>query len=280
MQLGTALLYGGLKAGGIVDDSTWSLDGTDWTEIDPASPPGPRDAHATAYDASRGVVVLFGGGTTGNEGVTWEFDGTSWIARSTPLQPETNRRWSPMAFDPVLEVVFLFGGQRGFRYNDTWAYGEDPDTDGRVGGLDNCRQTANPEQSNDDGDPAGNACDCAVADPNAFAVPGETEDVIVSDDGSTTTIGWDDQAPTAGDGVTYDVVTGELSDLRWTGSRQQRASRRAPRKPHRPILGFRRSDRDSTTSFAAGHRAVRGRSGSTEARSTGPLPAHSRWLPE
>ncbi len=44
----------------------------------------------------------------------------------------------------------------------------DRDGDGVRGGEDNCPAVANPQQENGDGDPAGDACDCAAADPAVY----------------------------------------------------------------------------------------------------------------
>jgi hypothetical protein len=214
---GKVVLYGGLRENGVTDASTWLFDGTEWQEWMATSPPGNRDGHSMAYDASRGVVVLFGAAATGDEGVTWEFDGTQWTARQTLFQPETNRRWTPLAYDSKREVVMLFGGHAGWLYNDTWAYGSDPDGDGIVGGLDNCRQTANPDQTNGDGDPAGDACDCASADPGSFAPPVEVNH-LVANGSATTVLSWDDQSPLVGSEVTYDLMTGSILDLRSAGN--------------------------------------------------------------
>jgi len=210
---GEIVLYGGMQAGSVEDSATWLFDGDDWQQLFETSPPGDRYGHSLAYDESREVVVLFGSAETGVEGVTWEFDGSVWTARPTPFQPETNRRWSPLAYDSKREVVMMFGGQRGVRRNDTWAYGADPDEDGIVGGLDNCREVVNPAQANADEDPAGDVCDCAVTDPGSFGTPMEVNNVSVDGD----SVSWGDQASTIGDAVRYDLATGDLAELRANG---------------------------------------------------------------
>ena len=218
--LGKALLYGGTTNGSYsgVRADTWFYDGQNWESLLDPSPPGARLGLDLIYDSARDVVVLYGDGPA-LEGVTWEFDGSQWTARTTPFQPDSDRCWSQMAYDSVREVVILFGGRKcstNIYFNDTWVYGPDPDGDGIVGGLDNCRDTPNQDQANGDGDVAGDACDCAALDPGSFAPPVEVAN-LTADGKTSTTISWDDQAPLVGSGVVYDLVTGTLQDLRSTG---------------------------------------------------------------
>lgn len=78
-----------------------------------------------AYDAARGVVVLFGGLDGGREtgqllGDTWEWDGSAWtrVATSGP----SARLGAAMVHDPRRGVVFLFGGSDGTFRDDTWEW--------------------------------------------------------------------------------------------------------------------------------------------------------------
>src|SRR5690242_3040459 len=49
-----------------------------WTQAQPS----PRTGHAMAYDAGRGVTVLFGGGDSNtNNSETWEWNGGAWTRR-------------------------------------------------------------------------------------------------------------------------------------------------------------------------------------------------------
>ena len=212
-ELGRIVLHGGSTSGSYSgrQSDTWFFDGSEWTQYESTSPPGARFAHSLTYDSSRGVSVLFGDGPA-LEGITWEFDGSMWTARPTAFQPDTHRCWFGQTYDEKNEVVLLFGGRSclGDTYfNDTWAYGPDPDGDGIVGGLDNCQTVSNDDQANLDNDVAGDACDCASADPGAFAVPVEVTDLTV--DGND--VSWNEQASSAGDDTVYDLVTGDLSAL-------------------------------------------------------------------
>ncbi len=120
------VLFGGQEAyasGNHVND-TWEYDGTDWHRMQPAHAPTPRRSHAMAYDAHRGVVVLFGGWdpNVGRSGETWEYDGNDWRVVSTATTPPPN--WQQMmAWDARRGVVVMFGGfEFGLTSNSTWEY--------------------------------------------------------------------------------------------------------------------------------------------------------------
>ena len=102
-------------------------------------------------------------------------------------------------------------------YQDFWAYGPDPDGDGKVGGLDNCPNISNASQSNVDGDAAGDACDCAPSDPSAWGAAQIVSGLALSG-ATTTSLSWNDQSSAIGPGVRYDVATGDLLQLHATGS--------------------------------------------------------------
>jgi hypothetical protein len=106
---------------------TWEWDGNSWVFIPVPTPP-PHPGGAMAYDAARGVTVLFGGvdentGTLLND--TWTYDGRHWTqaASSGP----TPREGHAMAFDPQRKVVVMFGGADPYHdvtqfFNDTWEW--------------------------------------------------------------------------------------------------------------------------------------------------------------
>jgi hypothetical protein len=69
-----------------------------------------------------------------------------------------------------------------------------------------------------DRDTAPDASDCLFLDPTAFAVPDEIRFGPMQRNGtSAALLEWADQSALAGSGTTYDIVSGRLSDLRWTG---------------------------------------------------------------
>ena len=64
---------------------------------------------------------------------------------------------------------------------------QDLDLDGVVDAADNCNGLSNPDQADGDGDGLGDACDCAPADGNQFAVPGAADGLIFT---SNTQLSW------------------------------------------------------------------------------------------
>lgn len=63
-----------------------------------------------AYDAGRGVIVLFGGsGTSGALGDTWEWNGVIWRQRMTRTMPPA-RSGHAMTFDAARGRIVMFGG--------------------------------------------------------------------------------------------------------------------------------------------------------------------------
>ena len=65
--------------------------------------------------------------------------------------------------------------------------------------------------TDNDGDVVDDACDCDSTDASAFAPPLEVPRLRIF--GNSPNFGWDSQKGTAGDGTTYTIVSGNLSDL-------------------------------------------------------------------
>lgn len=105
----------------------WELVGSAWTLRQGTQTPDPRWIQALAYDAIRGVTVLFGGYVEtatfgGDVDETWEFDGASWAQR-TPAAKPSPRSMHAMVFDG--QTTVLFGGAVASPtvYSDeTWDY--------------------------------------------------------------------------------------------------------------------------------------------------------------
>jgi hypothetical protein len=108
-----------------IETTFWELEQPD------ASPPA-RAFHTMAYDSTRGVSVIFGGGTnsSGNQpmGDTWEWDGTNWTPKCTaaPCSATTPaaRIAGSMAYDAKHGQSVLFGGDKGPQQDtsDTWQW--------------------------------------------------------------------------------------------------------------------------------------------------------------
>lgn len=109
------VLFGGDPGGGGALNDTWEWDGTTWNESLPAHrPPGHSSNARMAFDAVRGVTVLFGLGT-------WLWNGTDW-SQATVMEPAW-RVLHRVAFDERRGVIVLFGGTSlGSLLNDTWEW--------------------------------------------------------------------------------------------------------------------------------------------------------------
>ncbi|GAB4147138.1 MAG: hypothetical protein Fur0037_15290 [Planctomycetota bacterium] len=130
---GTSLLFGGFDetTSPTLPQSlgdTWSYDAaTDtWTRATPAAAPTPRDSHAMAHDAARGVTVLFGGWDINNVelGDTWEWNGTTWTRVFPPSSPPV-RHGGAMVYDSSRGTCVLWGGSdfvQNVDYQDTWEW--------------------------------------------------------------------------------------------------------------------------------------------------------------
>jgi hypothetical protein len=118
------VMYGGFPTtGGPRQSDTWEWDGAQWHRVEINQSPGPLSHHRMAYDAARGVTVLFGGGDSTSTD-TWTYDGQAWTRHRVSGPPA---RWSPaMAYDAARARVVLFGGGRSGRpfgsLNDTWEW--------------------------------------------------------------------------------------------------------------------------------------------------------------
>jgi hypothetical protein len=114
-------IFGG-QDGGVLLDDTWKLTDSGWAEIPAPVKPSPRAGHSMVFDRARNVVVLFGGDTDdGPSSETWEFDGVTWVLRSSS-GPEP-RFYAGMAYDAARSRTVLYGGDSGTgRYEDTWEW--------------------------------------------------------------------------------------------------------------------------------------------------------------
>jgi hypothetical protein len=144
---------------------TWNIDGAGWKQLSPSNQPHPGALdRAMAFHAASGKVVLFGGQFLPGPGpggqpsnATWLWDGTTWTDATPPAAPPARFRAS-MTYDPVRQVVVLFGGCAtagcATRLNDTWTW------DGRTW------QQQSPAQS----PPARNSASFAFLSPAGKAI--------------------------------------------------------------------------------------------------------------
>lgn len=87
-----------------------------WDAVDLAQPT-PRQGAAIAFDARRGVAVMFGGieddsPTANLFGETWVWDGLGWL-NAAPSTGPSSRAWAAMAYDAARDRIVLFGGTTG-----------------------------------------------------------------------------------------------------------------------------------------------------------------------
>jgi hypothetical protein len=126
---GDVLLFGGDGYSSYNFGDTWIFDGTNWTQLSPAtSPPGtsyPSSATMTTGTYA-GDTVLFGGnGASGLLNDTWVFDGTTWTQLSPATSPpaRTVASMTTLTIGPDAGDVVLFGGGGVSGYlNDTWVF--------------------------------------------------------------------------------------------------------------------------------------------------------------
>jgi hypothetical protein len=117
---GRTVLFGGDDGMQFLSD-TWEWDGNTWLARAPATVPPTRASHSMAFDAARGVTVLFGGSGRAD---TWEWNGVDWTLASAGTRPP-ERHGHAMAWDGARRRVVLFGGiggPGGVALGDTWEW--------------------------------------------------------------------------------------------------------------------------------------------------------------
>jgi hypothetical protein len=123
---GSVLLYGGYTYNGPqlqVFNDTWTFDGNQWLQQQPATSPSSRTNAGMVTDLRRQRIVLLGGQTF--DPFAWEWDGAQWSPR---YQPGPGPRTSfGITYDAVARRVVVAGG--GVQYpggiywqNDTWSF--------------------------------------------------------------------------------------------------------------------------------------------------------------
>lgn len=117
--------FGGAAGNGTGQfDAVNEWNGTTWTQAFPPFRPTARRRAAMAYDAARGVCVLFGGvsGTNTYSSETWTWNGTTWSLQSPTTSPSA-RAGAAIAYDSARQVVVMVGGFTATGDNgDTWEW--------------------------------------------------------------------------------------------------------------------------------------------------------------
>jgi hypothetical protein len=90
---------------------TWSWTGSNWAVVETPFTPAIDSITSSAYDASRGELVVVNGDT-------WTWDGSSWSRRHPSKQPPTGY----MAYVPGLREVVSFGDVLSDSDNQSWAW--------------------------------------------------------------------------------------------------------------------------------------------------------------
>jgi hypothetical protein len=132
-----SVMVGGANSYGSGSSEVWEWDGAAWHQRHPSKPPSLRLGASMAFDGGRGKTLLFGGTessvtctvgcptTTSLKSDTWTWDGTTWIKLQPSVAPSP-RTGAQMTFDPVRNVVLLFGGQTGLSpvtaSSETWQW--------------------------------------------------------------------------------------------------------------------------------------------------------------
>jgi hypothetical protein len=122
------VLFGGTTAGTpAFRNDTWEYDGVGWTPVTPPLAPSARVAPAMTFDADRGIVVLFGGGSQGTSSTSlndsWQFDGITWAQISPAGALPPPRREPGIAYDSLRRSVVVFGGVDSQILGDLWELG-------------------------------------------------------------------------------------------------------------------------------------------------------------
>ena len=117
-----AVLFGGQDQSNRYLNDTWTWKAGCWTQQSPTHSPPPLEDPAAAFDAARGLVVMYGDyrTDTGPAVGTWTWDGHDWLQSTSPapLFP------APVAaYDPNNERVILFGESLQGGEPQTWAWG-------------------------------------------------------------------------------------------------------------------------------------------------------------
>jgi len=116
------VLFGGTSPAGTALADTLVWNGAGWTAVTPAHVPPARGGAGCAFDGKH-VTMMGGVNNVTALGDAWTWDGTDWTNVSVPAALVA-REYPVAAFDPIANVMVLYGGQivGGIDFVDTWTY--------------------------------------------------------------------------------------------------------------------------------------------------------------
>ncbi|MHC4662177.1 MAG: Kelch repeat-containing protein [Planctomycetota bacterium] len=112
----------------ISDPTTWGFNGMEWVDLSPSNTPEARFGTYICFD-NRGALMFGGMGTGGVLNDVWRFEGGNWHSVNTANAPG-GRYWGDMIWDPIRDVIILFGGSDGSTasLDETWELDLDTNT--------------------------------------------------------------------------------------------------------------------------------------------------------
>jgi hypothetical protein len=101
-------------------DQTWAWDGTDWTQLQPATSPTRELGSGMAYDPSWHLVLF--GGYSPRTPDTWTFDGMVWTDHPASASGPPFVTYPTVADDAGRSTVVMFGGNAWSPTDQTWLW--------------------------------------------------------------------------------------------------------------------------------------------------------------
>jgi hypothetical protein len=106
-------------------NTTWTWDGTTWTQRAPPSAPEPRTNAAMAYNSAAQEIILYGGsGQAATFNDLWAWDGITWTQQHSAQIPPA-RQQGYLVYDDARHQALVFGGIDAIHLqplDDTWAW--------------------------------------------------------------------------------------------------------------------------------------------------------------
>jgi hypothetical protein len=112
-----------------MNGDTWTWSGS-WALQHPTTSPSPREAGGMAYDSFIGQAILFGGefvssscGPTTYYNDTWDWNGSNWVAQTSPSMAPTARSRAGFAYDSATSTIVVTAGTTSSSdAPDAWSY--------------------------------------------------------------------------------------------------------------------------------------------------------------